>query len=144
MLYTITHKLGGNSNLGNHLLQLQKKPNALSAALAPLWHTVNNENEQMSKEELLKYAQEAFDIDEETHHKLMDEIKDEKVHAKRLQSTSYYFDLALRDNVDLFWSQKHISAIALTIYSLPSSKSHAKKKTGMVHFLTNALDQHEL
>ena len=59
--------------------QLQKKPNALSAALAPLWHTVTNDNEQMSKEELLKYAQEAFEINDEIHNKLMEEVADEMV-----------------------------------------------------------------
>ena len=59
----------------------QKKPNALSAALAPLWQTVTSEskNKQPSKDDLLTYAQEAFDIDDETHLKLMDEVKDEKV-----------------------------------------------------------------
>ena len=82
VLYTITHKLGGgNPNPANQLLQLQKKPNALSAALAPLWQTVTSadEKKQMSKKDLLKYAQGAFDIDDETHNRLMEEVKDEKV-----------------------------------------------------------------
>lgn len=59
----------------------QKKPNALSAALAPLWQTVTSENKskQPSKDDLLTYAQEAFDIDDETHSKLMEEVKEEKV-----------------------------------------------------------------
>ena len=68
------------------LIQLQKKPAALSAALAPLWQTVTNvgaggepDKQPMSKEELLIYAQDAFDIDDETHHKLMGEVKEEKV-----------------------------------------------------------------
>ena len=52
VLYTITHKLGhggnrgsstgGENNLAHQLIQLQKKPAALSAALAPLWQTVTN------------------------------------------------------------------------------------------------------
>ena len=87
VLYTITHKLGnaqnsGQGNLANHFLQMQqKKPNALSAALAPLWQTVTSENKskQPSKDDLLTYAQEAFDIDDETHSKLMEEVKEEKV-----------------------------------------------------------------
>ena len=81
MLYTITHKLGGNLNPANQLLQQQKKPSALSAALAPLWQTVTSvdEKKQMSKKDLLKYAQGAFDIDDETHNRLMEEVKDEKV-----------------------------------------------------------------
>ena len=85
VLYTITHKLGNAQNsqhLANQFLQMQqKKPNALSAALAPLWQTVTSEskNKQPSKEDLLTYAQEAFDIDDETHLKLMDEVKVEKV-----------------------------------------------------------------
>ena len=86
VLYTITHKLGnaqnsGQGNLANHFLQMQqKKPNALSAALAPLWQTVTSENKskQPSKDDLLTYAQEAFDIDDETHSKLMEEVKEEK------------------------------------------------------------------
>ena len=92
VLYTITHKLGhggnrggGGENLAHQLIQLQKKPAALSAALAPLWQTVTNvgggepDKQPMSKEELLIYAQEAFDIDDENHHKLMGEVKEEKV-----------------------------------------------------------------
>ena len=83
MLYTITHKLGGNLNPtpANQLLQQQKKPSALSAALAPLWQTVTSvdEKKQMSKKDLLNYAQGAFDIDDETHNRLMEEVKDEKV-----------------------------------------------------------------
>ena len=49
--------------------------------MAPLWQTVTSadEKKQMSKKYLLKYAQEAFDIDDETHNKLMEEVKDEKV-----------------------------------------------------------------
>ena len=71
--------------MAHQLIQLQKKPAALSAALAPLWQTVTNvgggepDKQPMSKEELLIYAQEAFDIDDETHHKLMGEVKEEKV-----------------------------------------------------------------
>ena len=87
VLYTITHKLGNaqnsqQGNLANHFLQMQqKKPNALSAALAPLWQTVtsDNKNKQPSKDDLLTYAQEAFDVDDETHAKLMEEVKEEKV-----------------------------------------------------------------
>ena len=53
----------------------------MSAALAPLWQTVTSvdEKKQMSKKDLLKYAQGAFDIDDETHNRLMEEVKDEKV-----------------------------------------------------------------
>ena len=56
-------------------------PSALSAALAPLWQTVTSvdEKKQMSKKDLLIYAQGAFDIDDETHNRLMEEVKDEKV-----------------------------------------------------------------
>ena len=83
-MYTVSHKLGGNggSGLTNQLLQLQKKPNAISAALAPLWQTVTGneaEKKQMSKEDLLKYAKEAFQIDDQTHQKLMEQVKEEKV-----------------------------------------------------------------
>lgn len=98
VLYTITHKLGasgsagGNPNLAsiNHLrqLQAQKKPNALSAALAPIWHTAVASNEQessekLSKEELYKYAQKAFGINDETHDRLMEEVKEEKVRKNK-------------------------------------------------------------
>ena len=53
----------------------------MSAALAPLWQTVTSvdEKKQMSKKDLLIYAQGAFDIDDETHSRLMEEVKDEKV-----------------------------------------------------------------
>ena len=68
----------------SQLIQLQKKPNALSAALAPLWQSVAiEEKKHLSKQELLKYAQEAFDIDEQTHEKLMEEVKEEKVKSLR-------------------------------------------------------------
>ena len=89
MLYTITHKLGGNSGneaanqLTNQLIQLQqRKPNALSAALAPLWQSVaaaEDQNQQLSKEELFKYSQQAFQVDQEIHNKLLEEVKEEKV-----------------------------------------------------------------
>lgn len=101
VLYTITHKLGGSivsatqyHQVANHLIQLQQqKPNALSAALAPLWQSVHSghnqqlqEQEQqqtqqqhLSKEELLVYSQKAFDIDDETHQRLMEEASDDKV-----------------------------------------------------------------
>ena len=49
-MYTITHKLGGNggniqadNQLTNKLIQMQQRqPNALSAALAPLWQSVTS------------------------------------------------------------------------------------------------------
>lgn len=85
VLYTITHKLGGPGDSAvSQLIQLQKKPNALSAALAPLWQSVAiEEKKHLSKQELLKYAQEAFDVDEQTHEKLMEEVKEEKVKKSR-------------------------------------------------------------
>ena len=94
VLYTITHKLGGNLNPtpANQLLQQQKKPSALSAALAPLWQTVTSvdEKKQMSKKDLLNYAQGAFDIDDETHNRLMEEVKDEKVQLTFLHKVQLF------------------------------------------------------
>ena len=85
VVYTISHKLGGTTQaqLSHQLqLQLQKKPNAISAALAPLWQTVaTDEKKQMSKEDLLKFAKEAFGIDDEKHSKTIEQIQDEKVKA---------------------------------------------------------------
>ena len=96
MLYTITHKLGGNLNPtpANQLLQQQKKPSALSAALAPLWQTVTSvdEKKQMSKKDLLNYAQGAFDIDDETHNRLMEEVKDEKVQLTFLHKVQLFWE----------------------------------------------------
>ena len=36
-------------------------------------------NQQLSKQELYKYAQQAFQVDQETHEKFMEEVKEEKV-----------------------------------------------------------------
>ena len=96
VLYTITHKLGGSSkdqgapnDITNQLLQLQQqgKPNALSAALAPLFQSVQaaasgDQSQQLSKDELFKYAKVAFKMDQETHNKLLEEVKDDKVNIQ--------------------------------------------------------------
>ena len=95
VLYTITHKLGvpsGNSStavanqLTNQLIQLQQRnPNAISAALAPLWQSVaaqsnvEKKTQQLGKEELYEYAQEAFQVDKDIHDRLLKEVNEEKV-----------------------------------------------------------------
>ena len=72
-------------------------PSALSAAMAHLWQTVTSvdEKKQMSKKDLLIYAQGAFDIDDETHNRLMEEVKDEKVQLPFLH-TYLFFSYILR------------------------------------------------
>ena len=95
VLYTITHKLGttsGNTStavanqLTNQLIQLQQRnPNAISAALAPLWQSVaaqsntEKKTQQLGKEELYEYAQEAFQVDKDIHDRLLEEVNEEKV-----------------------------------------------------------------
>ena len=80
---------GAPNDITNQLLQLQQqgKPNALSAALAPLFQSVQaaasgDQSQQLSKDELFKYAKVAFKMDQETHNKLLEEVKDDKVNIQ--------------------------------------------------------------
>ena len=84
----------------------------------------------MSKKYLLKYAQEAFDIDDETHNKLMEEVKDEKVswteyvrflvtaHKLRIRAGGTYFNKVKTSlKFIIFWSFDY-----LIRFKRPSSK----------------------
>ena len=59
--------------------------NAISAALAPLWQSVaaqsnvEKKTQQLGKEELYEYAQEAFQVDKDIHDRLLEEVNEEKV-----------------------------------------------------------------
>ena len=118
VLYTITHKLGTTSSastqaanqLTNQLIQLQQRnPNAISAALAPLWQSVaaqsntEKKTQQLGKKELYEYAQEAFQVDKDTHDRLLEEVHVEKVRREKLKTIFFLVLLYHGENISLYF-----------------------------------------